>query len=80
MVSLFYKQAALKLASKLAVNFRHLVRGGNFPACWKLADIDLVPEESASRMLETTGRSLLHLSCRRYLRRPWLGSRVVFGR
>ena len=33
MFSLFYKQAARELAPKLAVIFRHLVRGGNFPRC-----------------------------------------------
>ena len=38
---------AWKLAPKLAVIFRHLVRGGSFLACWKLADVVSVPKRSA---------------------------------
>ena len=48
MVPHFYKQGIWELASKLAVIFRHLVRGGSFPACWRLADVVPVPKESAS--------------------------------
>ena len=33
MFSLFYKQVVWELAPKLAVIFRHLVKGGCFPAC-----------------------------------------------
>ena len=36
---LFYKQLAWEQAPKLAVIFRHLVKGGCFPACWRLADV-----------------------------------------
>ena len=32
----------------MAAIFRHLVRGGSFPACWRLVDVDPVPKESAS--------------------------------
>ena len=35
----FYKQIARERAAKLAVIFRHLVQGGTFPACWRLADV-----------------------------------------
>ena len=34
---LFYKQVARELAHKLAVIFRHLVREGSFPVCWRWA-------------------------------------------
>ena len=43
----FYKQVARELVPKLAVIFRHLVRGGSFPACWRLADVVPVPKGSA---------------------------------
>ena len=39
MFPLFHKQVARELASKLAVIFRHLVKGSSFEACWRLADI-----------------------------------------
>ena len=44
----FYKQVAREMASKLAVIFRHLVKGGNFPTCWRLADVVQVQKGSAS--------------------------------
>ena len=47
MFPLFYKQVARELASKLAVNFRQLVIGGTFPACWRLVDVVPVPKESS---------------------------------
>ena len=40
----FYKQVAREVEPNLAVIFRHLVRGGSFPTCWKLADIVPVPK------------------------------------
>ena len=46
--SLFYKQVAQELAPKLAVIFRHLVKGGNFPAGRMLADVAPVPRKSPS--------------------------------
>ena len=55
MFSLFYRQVARELTPKLAVIFRHLVRGGKFPACRRLVDVVPVPKESAiPRMLEIT--------------------------
>ena len=39
MFSHFYKQVARELAPKLSVMFRLLVRRGNFPGCWRLADV-----------------------------------------
>ena len=47
-VSTFFKQVTRELALKLAVNFRHLVQGGNFTAYWKLVDVIPVPKESSS--------------------------------
>ena len=32
----------------MAVIFRHLVKGGSFSACWRLADVVPVPKESSS--------------------------------
>ena len=37
-----------QLASKLAVIFRHMIKGGSFPACWRLAYVVPVPKESSS--------------------------------
>ena len=48
MFPLFYKQVTRELAPKLAVIFRHLIKGGSFPECWKLADAVLVRKESLS--------------------------------
>ena len=48
MFPISYKQVARELAPKLVVNFRHLVSGGSFPACWRLADVVPVPKESSS--------------------------------
>ena len=44
--SIFYKQVAWELAPKLAVIFRHLVRGASFPAFCRLANVVLVPKRS----------------------------------
>ena len=48
MIPLFYKQVARELAPKLAVKFRHLVKGGSFPACWRLAVVVPVSNEPLS--------------------------------
>ena len=48
MFPLYYKQVAWGLAPKLAEVPRHLVIGGSFPACWRLADVVSVPKESFS--------------------------------
>ena len=48
MFPIFYKRVAPKLASKLAVIFRHLVRVGSFLACWRLADVVPVLQGSAA--------------------------------
>ena len=45
---LFHNQGAWKLAPELALIIRHLVREGSFPACWRLADVVLLPKESSS--------------------------------
>ena len=66
--SLFHKQVSEELAPKLTETFRHLVKVGNFSACWKLADFVLVPKELLPLMLEATSLSLLRLSYKRYLR------------
>ena len=42
---LFCKQVIRELSPKLAVIFRHLVKWGSFPACWRLADVVPVPKE-----------------------------------
>ena len=39
---------AWKLAARSAVIFRHLVKGGCFPVCWRLADVVPVPKGSPS--------------------------------
>ena len=44
--SLLYMQVAQELAPKLAVMFRHLVKGDSLPACWRLAHVITVPKES----------------------------------
>ena len=44
MFPLFSKQVARELAPKLAVFFRHLVKGGSFPTCCRLADVVSVPK------------------------------------
>ena len=38
---------ARELAPKLVVIFRHLGKGGNFPACWRLAAVVPVPKKSS---------------------------------
>ena len=48
MFPLFYKQVDRELAPKLAVIFRHLVKGGSFPICCRLADVVPAPNESSS--------------------------------
>ena len=48
MFPLFYKQVARELAPKLAVIFRHLIKGGSFPACWRFFDVVPVPKVLAS--------------------------------
>ena len=48
MFPLLYSQAARKLVPKFAVILRHLVRGGSFPAYWKLAVVGPVTKGSAS--------------------------------
>ena len=37
-----------ELAPKLVVIFRHLNRGGSFPACWRVADVVQVAKEFSS--------------------------------
>ena len=44
MFSFFYKPVARELALKFGCNFRHLVKGGSFPACWRIADVVPVPK------------------------------------
>ena len=39
MFPLFYTQVAWELVPKLTIIFRHLVRGGRFPVCWRLDDV-----------------------------------------
>ena len=39
---------AWDLVPKLAIIFRHLVRGGSFGACWGFADVVPVSKESSS--------------------------------
>ena len=48
MFPIFYKQVVRELAPKLAVVFRHLVKGGIFTAYWRVADVVSVPKGSAS--------------------------------
>ena len=48
MCSLFYKQVARELSPNLAIIFERLVKGGSFPAWWRLADVVPVPKESSS--------------------------------
>ena len=52
MFPLFYKQVARNLVPKLAVIFNHLVKGGSFPACWRIADVDPETNESSSSDVE----------------------------
>ena len=42
-----YKQATRDQAPNLAVIFMHLVKGGNFPVCWKLAHVVLMTKKSS---------------------------------
>ena len=48
MFPLFYKQVARELVPKLAVIFKHLLKGGSFSACWRLAGVIPMAEESSS--------------------------------
>ena len=48
MFSIFCKQVSGEMASKLAKIFRNLVRVRSFSACWRLADVALVPKKSSS--------------------------------
>ena len=48
MFPLLYKQVPRQLAPELTVIFRHLNKGGNFTACWRLANVVTVPKESSS--------------------------------
>ena len=56
MFSLFCKPVARELAHKLAVIFRHLVKGSSFPACWRLAAVVPVPKLSLSSEVGDYGR------------------------
>ena len=47
MFPLIYKQMARRLAPKLCVIFRHMVKGV-FPVCWRLANVVSEPNESSS--------------------------------
>ena len=71
---LFYKQIAWELARKLAVIFRQLAKGGNFPACWMLADVDLVPKGSPALVVCDYRPISVIPFCQRYLRRSLLRS------
>ena len=44
----FFKRFAKIFAPKLAVLFRKLIKGGNFPECWKEASITPIPKEGSS--------------------------------
>ena len=39
---------ARELAANVAVTPRRMIKGGNFPARWRLADVVSVPKESSS--------------------------------
>ena len=68
------KPVAQELAPKLAVIIRHLVNGGRFSVCWRLADVVPVPKNFFLRNLETSGLALLFLSYQLYLKVSGLGS------
>ena len=44
MFPLFLKRTADVMASRLSVVFQRLVRLGNFPACWRQANVTLIPK------------------------------------
>ena len=48
MFRLYCRQVTRELASKLAVIFRHLVRGGSFSAFWRLVVVIPMPKRSVS--------------------------------
>ena len=48
MFPLLYRQVTWERAPKFVVSFRHLVRWGSFPGCWRLVDVVPVPKGSAS--------------------------------
>ena len=61
MYPLFYKHVARELVPKLAVIFRHSVRGGRFPGYWRLADVVPVPKESTSLGCLRLQVSIMHV-------------------
>ena len=48
MFTLFYNLVTRELVPKLAMNFRHLVTGGNISGCWRIADVAHVPKDSST--------------------------------
>ena len=66
MFPLFYKQVAGESAPKMAIIFRHLVKGGSFPACWRLGDVVPVSNKFSNsdvenyRQLEIVAENLSH--------------------
>ena len=44
MFPLFFKRTADVMAPRLSVVFRRLVRLGSFPACWRQANVTLIPK------------------------------------
>ena len=49
---LLYKPVTRELAPKLAVIFKHLVKGDSLSACWRRSDVALMPNGSPSSAFE----------------------------
>ena len=55
---LFFKKIAVKLAPKLAVVFRLLLKSGNFPSCWRKANITPIPKGASPSTLPSEYRPI----------------------
>ena len=52
MFPLFLKRTADVMAPRLSVVFRRLVRLGNFPPCWRQANVTLIPKGPPSSTVD----------------------------
>ena len=66
---MFFRKTASVLALKLSCLFRRLLRCGEFPLEWQIADVTPIPKGPLSEQLSATiGRFRLHRFCRRFLK------------
>ena len=65
---MFFQKTASILAPKLSCLFRRLLRGGEFPLEWRIADVTPISKVPYRRLSATIGRFRLHQFCRKFLK------------